>query len=47
MSDQLNESWDKTGERNVIDYLGKLEYLTIENQVKIEEYELQKALNKR
>ena len=47
VSEELNEPWDKTGERNVIDYLGKLEYLTIENQVKIQEYELQKALNKR
>ena len=45
VSEQLKEGWDVTGERNVIDYLGKLEYLIIENQVKIDEYQLQKALN--
>jgi hypothetical protein len=43
----LNEGWDVTGERNIIDYLAKLEYLLIENEVKIEEMELQRALNKR
>lgn len=47
VSEQLHENWDDTGKRNVIDYLGKLEYLMIENEVKIEEYEIQKALNKR
>ena len=47
MSEQLNEGWDDTAKRNVVDFLSKLQYLIIEDQVKKEEFELQKALNGR
>jgi hypothetical protein len=41
----LNENWDATAERNLIDFLSKLEYLLIENEVKAEEMERERIKN--
>jgi hypothetical protein len=41
----LNENWDATGERNLIDFLSKLEYLLLESEVKLEEMEREKIKN--
>lgn len=45
VSEQLNENWDATAERNLIDFLSKLEYLLIENEVKAEEMERERIKN--
>jgi hypothetical protein len=41
----LNENWDVTAERNLIDFLSKLEYLLLEAQVKAEEMERERIKN--
>ena len=47
VSEQLNENWDITAKRSVIDFLSKLQYLIIEAEERNEEMELQRALNGR
>lgn len=45
VSVELNENWDTTAQRNVIDFLSKLQYLMLESEIKREEFEQQKLIN--
>jgi hypothetical protein len=47
VSEQLNENWDVTAKRGVIDFLSKLQYLLIEAEEKKEEMDIQRAMNGR
>lgn len=47
VSEQLNENWDVTAKRGVLDFLSKLQYLLIEADEKKEEMDIQRAMNGR